>query len=152
MPGEGARITSPEVLARIASSSFSAFLTQRFGEHVFASVDHNFSRERRTTEYINSRGLPQVYVDINRNLPDGTPNPEFLQAYSQGYRLRLRVGAQFALAEATLVLARLTRAFQVELAPGEKVMPTAVITTQPDHPAMFRLTQRMVPAPGQMAA
>ncbi len=74
------------------SSAFSAFLTQRIGEHLFASVDHNLSRERRTTEYINSRGLPQVYIDINRTLPDGTPNPEFLQAYSQGYRLRIRVG------------------------------------------------------------
>ncbi|MBI5770239.1 MAG: hypothetical protein HZA93_20855 [Verrucomicrobia bacterium] len=74
--------------------SFSAFLSQRFGERLFASLDHNYSRERRTTEYINSRGLPQVYIDINRNLPDGTPNPEFLQPYSQGYRLRIRVGAQ----------------------------------------------------------
>ncbi|MBI5690209.1 MAG: hypothetical protein HZC55_08915 [Verrucomicrobia bacterium] len=74
--------------------SFSVFLNQRFGERLFASLDHNYTRERRTTEYINSRGLPQVYIDINRNLPDGTPNPEFLQPYSQGYRLRIRVGAQ----------------------------------------------------------
>lgn len=37
----------------------------------------------------------QVYIDINRNLPDGTPNPEFLQPYRQGYRLRMpAVGAQ----------------------------------------------------------
>ena len=82
--------------------AFSAFLTQRFGEHLFASIDHNVSRERRTTEYINSRGLPQVYIDINRNLPDGTPNPEFLQAYSQGYRLRIRVGAQTESSRAAL--------------------------------------------------
>jgi hypothetical protein len=31
-------------------------------------------------------------------------------------------------------------------------MPTAVITTQPDHPAAFRLTHRLVPAPGRLAA
>ncbi|WP_414663655.1 TonB-dependent receptor plug domain-containing protein [Horticoccus sp. 23ND18S-11] len=74
--------------------AFSVFLNQRIGEHLFASLDHNYSRERRTTEYINSRGLPQVYIDINRNLPDGSANPEFLQPYSQGYRLRIRVGAQ----------------------------------------------------------
>jgi outer membrane receptor protein involved in Fe transport len=73
--------------------SFSAFLTQRFGERWFASLDYNTSQERRTTEYINSRGLPQVYIDINRNMPDGTPNPEFLQPYSQGYRVRIKVGA-----------------------------------------------------------
>jgi outer membrane receptor protein involved in Fe transport len=73
--------------------AFSAFLTQRFGERWFASLDYNTSQERRTTEYINTRGLPQVYIDINRNLPDGTPNPAFLQPYSQGYRLRIKVGS-----------------------------------------------------------
>lgn len=86
--------------------SFSSFLTQRFGEHWFASVDYNYSRERRTTEYINSRGLPQVYIDINRNLPDGTPNPEFLQPYSQGYRLRIRIGNESETARAALAYVR----------------------------------------------
>lgn len=99
----GSRFTVPDREFAVSSNnpsfvqpsrSFSVFLTQRFGERFFASLDHNYSRERRTTEYINSRGLPQVYVDINRTLPDGSPNPEFLQPYSQGYRLRIRAGAQ----------------------------------------------------------
>jgi outer membrane receptor protein involved in Fe transport len=92
-PARGFAVSSNNPSFVQPSSSFSAFLNQRIGERLFASVDYNTSRERRTTEYINSRGLPQTYIDINRNLPDGTPNPEFLQPYSQGYRLRIRVGA-----------------------------------------------------------
>jgi cytochrome P450 len=52
------------------------------------------------------------------------------------------VGAQFALSEATLVLAMLIRRFQVSLADTRPVLPVAVITTQPDHPAPFRLQER----------
>jgi outer membrane receptor protein involved in Fe transport len=72
--------------------SFSGFLNQRFGDRLFASIDANYSKERRVTEYINSRGVPQVFIDINRNLPDGSANPEFLRPYSEGYRLRFRIG------------------------------------------------------------
>ncbi len=94
VPDRGFAVSSNNPSFVQPARSFSAFLTQRIGTRWFASLDHNYSRERRTTEYINSRGLPQVYIDINRNLPDGTPNPEFLQPYSQGYRLRIRIGAQ----------------------------------------------------------
>ena len=94
VPDRGFAVSSNNPSFVQPARSFSVFLNQRIGEHLFASLDHNYSRERRTTEYINSRGLPQVFIDINRNLPDGTPNPEFLQPYSQGYRLRIRVGAQ----------------------------------------------------------
>ncbi len=74
-------------------NAFSAFLTQSWGDHVFGSVDGNYSRERRITEYINSRGTPNTYIDINQNLADGvTANPEFLQPYNEGYRLRFRIG------------------------------------------------------------
>jgi outer membrane receptor protein involved in Fe transport len=72
--------------------SFSGFFTQRLTPNLFASVDGNYSKERRVTEYINSRGIPQVFIDINQTLPDGTANPEFLQPYSEGYRLRFRIG------------------------------------------------------------
>jgi unspecific monooxygenase len=55
---------------------------------------------------------------------------------------RACVGAQFALTEASLVLAMLIQRFQVTLADERPVLPIAVITTQPDHPAPFRLTER----------
>jgi cytochrome P450 len=55
---------------------------------------------------------------------------------------RACVGAQFALTEASLVLAMLIRHFQVKLADTRPVLPVAVITTQPDHPAPFILSKR----------
>jgi cytochrome P450 len=55
---------------------------------------------------------------------------------------RVCVGAQFALAEATLVLAMLIREFEVALDDPVPVMPVAIVTTQPNHPPTFRLRLR----------
>ncbi len=55
---------------------------------------------------------------------------------------RVCVGAQFALAEAVLVLAKMVQRFEISLADDEPVLPITVITTQPDHPAPFRLRAR----------
>ncbi|HEX5326804.1 MAG TPA: cytochrome P450 [Acetobacteraceae bacterium] len=79
--------------------------------------------------------------DPSRFLPDAPPPPRF--AYLPfGAGPRVCVGAQFALTEATLVLATLIRAFQVTLDEPGPVMPVAVVTTQPDHPPRFRLQLR----------
>ena len=55
---------------------------------------------------------------------------------------RVCIGAQFALTEASLVLATLVQRFAIALADDRPVLPVAVITTQPDHPALFRLVPR----------
>ncbi len=55
---------------------------------------------------------------------------------------RVCIGAHFALTEATLVLARLIRAFRLELSDGRPVLPVAVVTTQPDHAPLFNLKSR----------
>jgi cytochrome P450 len=55
---------------------------------------------------------------------------------------RICVGAQFALAEAGLVLAMLVQRFEFALADDAPVLPITVMTTQPDHPALFRLRPR----------
>ncbi len=55
---------------------------------------------------------------------------------------RVCIGAQFALTEATLVLAQLLRRFRLALADARPVLPQAVITTQPDHPPPFALIAR----------
>jgi cytochrome P450 len=55
---------------------------------------------------------------------------------------RVCVGAQFALAEASLVLAALVQRFEIALADERPVLPFAIVTTQPDHPAPFRLRAR----------
>jgi unspecific monooxygenase len=79
--------------------------------------------------------------DPSRFLP-GAPQPERFAYLPFGAGPRVCIGAQFALAEATLVLATIVRAFHLELADGPPVIPVAVVTTQPSHPPLFRLRAR----------
>jgi cytochrome P450 len=79
--------------------------------------------------------------DPSRFLPDAPPVPRF--AYLPfGAGPRVCVGAQFALTEATLVLATLIREFQVTLDDPVPLLPVAIVTTQPNHPPTFRLQSR----------
>lgn len=62
-------------------------INQRFGNFFFeAAADKN-----RSTMFINgeqNRGTADTYIDINRVRPDGSPNPNFLQPYSDGQFMR----------------------------------------------------------------
>ena len=79
--------------------------------------------------------------DPSRFLPGAPAIPRF--AYMPfGAGPRVCVGAQFALTEATLVLAALMREFQVSLAEPAPVLPVAIVTTQPDHPPRFSVRRR----------
>jgi cytochrome P450 len=76
----------------------------------------------------------------DRFLPGAPPIPRF--AYLPfGAGPRVCVGAQFALTEATLALAMMIREFEVSLEEAPP-MPVGIVTTQPDHPPMFRLRER----------
>ena len=79
--------------------------------------------------------------DPARFLPGASP-PERCAYLPFGMGPRVCIGAQFALTEATLVLAAMVRAFHIERADTEPVVPVAVVTTQPDHPPLFRLAPR----------
>jgi cytochrome P450 len=79
--------------------------------------------------------------DPARFLP-GAPPPERCAYLPFGMGPRVCIGAQFALTEATLVLAAMVRAFHIERADTEPVVPVAIVTTQPDHPPLFRLAPR----------
>lgn len=79
--------------------------------------------------------------DPTRFLPGAPPVDRF--AYLPfGIGPRVCVGAQFALLEATLVLARLLAAFRLELIGPRRVTPVAVVTTVPDRAPVFRLVPR----------
>ena len=52
------------------------------------------------------------------------------------------IGAQFALAEAALVLSRLVETFRIELVSRKPVMPVAIVTTQLDHHPTFGVLPR----------
>ena len=76
-----------------------------------------------------------------RFLP-GAPQPARFSYLPFGVGPRVCIGAQFALTEATLVLARLVQAFEIGLADSRPVVPVAAITVHPDHAAPFRLRRR----------
>jgi cytochrome P450 len=79
--------------------------------------------------------------DPGRFLPAAPPTPRY--AYLPfGAGPRVCVGASLAITEATVVLAALVRRFRIERADTRPVLPTAVITTQPDRPVPFVLQRR----------
>jgi len=79
--------------------------------------------------------------DPSRFLPGAPPIDRF--AYLPfGAGPRVCVGAQFALTEATLVLATLVQNFRLTVETTRPVLPVGVITTQPDHSPPFTLTPR----------
>jgi unspecific monooxygenase len=79
--------------------------------------------------------------DPARFLP-GAPAPDRFAYLPFGIGPRVCIGAQFALTEAILVLAGMVRTFHIERASSEPVVPVAIVTTQPDHPPLFRLRAR----------
>jgi cytochrome P450 len=79
--------------------------------------------------------------DPSRFLPGAAPHDRF--AYLPfGVGPRVCIGAQFALTEVALVLARLIQAFRVERVDDSVIIPTVDITLRPDHPPPFRLFPR----------
>lgn len=79
--------------------------------------------------------------DPTRFLP-GAPPPDRFAYLPFGIGPRVCVGAQFAIMEATLVLARLLAAHRLELVGPRRVSPVAVVTTVPDRAPVFRLLPR----------
>jgi cytochrome P450 len=80
--------------------------------------------------------------DPARFLPDASPPPRFaFMPFGAGPRIC--VGAQFAMAEAVLVLAAVIQRFHVALSDPRPVMPVAIVTTQPDRAPLFTLTRRV---------
>ena len=76
-----------------------------------------------------------------RFMPD-RPAPGRFAFMPFGAGPRICVGAQFAMAEAVLVLATLIGRFRVTRVDDRKVIPVGVVTTQPDHAAGVRFTVR----------
>ncbi|HJU18258.1 MAG TPA: cytochrome P450 [Stellaceae bacterium] len=79
--------------------------------------------------------------DPARFLP-GAPPPDRLHYMPFGSGPRVCIGAQFALTEATLVLARLLQTFHIERADRDPIVPVAIVTTQPDRHPPFLLRRR----------
>ncbi len=83
---------------------------------------------------------PDVF-DPARFLP-GMPAPDRFTYLPFGIGPRVCIGARFALTEATLVLAKMIKAFEIGRADTGSVTPIGIITTQPDRSPLFRLRRR----------
>ncbi len=79
--------------------------------------------------------------DPSRFMP-GTPPPDRFSYLPFGVGPRVCIGAQFALTEATLALAKIVGMFRITLLDTEPVMPVGVVTTQPDRSPMFHIAPR----------
>jgi len=79
--------------------------------------------------------------DPSRFLPGATP-PERYAYMPFGAGPRICVGAQFALTEAVLVLARLMQRFRFALSGDGAVVPRGIVTTQPDRAVRFVVEPR----------
>ncbi|GJE39733.1 Putative cytochrome P450 132 [Methylobacterium persicinum] len=79
--------------------------------------------------------------DPGRFLP-GRQGPARFSYLPFGAGPRVCIGAQFALSEAVLALARLCSAFRIAPVSAAPILPVAVVTTQPENPGLFRLTAR----------
>lgn len=78
----------------------------------------------------------------SRFLP-GTPAPVRFSFLPFGMGPRVCVGAQFAMTEAILVLARLVRDFTFEIDRPVSVVPVGIVTTQPDSRLMVMIRKRL---------
>ena len=61
----------------------SVFFTYRPFENFFVELSADTNRVYRWTEYTAANGMYNFEIDINRTKPDGTPNPYFLQPFSE---------------------------------------------------------------------
>lgn len=87
------------------------------------------------------RGL---WDDPERFLPDRFlgPAPSRYSYLPFGAGPRVCVGMQFALTEATIMLASIIQSFSIEVAGARPVLPRTFVTTVPDHAPGFRLRPR----------
>lgn len=89
---------------------------------------------------------PDEY-DPARFLPGAPPIARF--AYLPfGAGPRVCVGAQFAMAEATLSLAALIRDYAITRADSRPIEPVVILTTRPDHAPQFHVARRAPPGSG----
>jgi cytochrome P450 len=74
--------------------------------------------------------------DPSRFIPERIAGQHRMAYFPFGGGPRLCIGKDFALVEATLILAQMARAFQFQLVPGRKVVPQPIATLRP-RPGVF---------------
>jgi len=60
---------------------FALYLNHQVGKSLFLEVAGDYNKEARFGDTTYNRSVSDVLIDINRSLPTGAPNPNFLQPY-----------------------------------------------------------------------
>ena len=76
-----------KILGPFAPEAEVVAFNQRLGNLHF-EIAADFNRTSAVTFGEPNRDLPNIYIDINRVLPNGQPNDNFLQAYGDGQFMR----------------------------------------------------------------
>lgn len=67
----------------VRNEDFTLSLTQRFGDNLFLEVAANKGSEDTNSDIGISRTMTKLGIDVNSVLPNGQPNPNFLEPYVQ---------------------------------------------------------------------
>jgi outer membrane receptor protein involved in Fe transport len=87
VPGDEFTMSPDAPLLASRFKNVQATLDQRFGDFYFQAAA-DVSRSANFVNGEQNRGTEDAYIDINRVLPDGTPNKHYLQAYGDGSYFR----------------------------------------------------------------
>ncbi len=60
---------------------FTGYFNHQFGKSVFLELAANYNRNDRFNDRTYNRGTVEAFIDINRQLPTGVTNPNFLKPY-----------------------------------------------------------------------
>lgn len=73
------------------NNGINTTFSHRVGERLYLNIagDVNQNRQRIINQGSANR-MRWAYIDINKNLPDGTPNPKFLEPYSDDVNIAFR--------------------------------------------------------------
>lgn len=61
----------------------AVYLNYQLGDHLFIEVAGDANKSDRIGNTAMRRGAMDVYIDLQKTLPDGTPNPGFLHPYTE---------------------------------------------------------------------
>jgi outer membrane receptor protein involved in Fe transport len=90
MPSERFTLSRDTPLFQQRYADVQLTADHRIGE-VFLQAGIDMNQTTQETHTLEARGATQVYIDINRVLPNGAPNPHFLEPYTDG-NIRKGVG------------------------------------------------------------
>jgi hypothetical protein len=82
IPGKTFTNMPEDATYRSWDRSFSAGFTHQFNERLFFETNGTYDRYHETI-FNNINGFRDSFIDINKNLPNGQPNPNYLDVYGQ---------------------------------------------------------------------